>query len=112
MVKRANYDEAKSQIASARVALAEAHRAMRSDSDEDRERPIWDGIHELRDVIAGVYLATKGVIDAVESLVEERQATPILDLDSLAKLASLKDSGALTDEEFAVQKARFLGESN
>jgi hypothetical protein len=31
-------------------------------------------------------------------------------LDRIAKLAQLRDSGALTDEEFEAQKAKLLGE--
>jgi hypothetical protein len=39
-------------------------------------------------------------------------ATPIGDpMDQLSKLAELRDRGVLTDEEFAAQKAKILGES-
>jgi hypothetical protein len=36
-------------------------------------------------------------------------APPFNIVDELTKLADLKDRGILTDEEFAVQKARLLG---
>jgi len=35
--------------------------------------------------------------------------TPMLVADELAKLVQLRDAGALTNEEFAAQKARLLG---
>jgi hypothetical protein len=38
-----------------------------------------------------------------------RTATPD-PLDRIAKLAQLRDSGALTDEEFEAQKAKLLAE--
>ena len=37
------------------------------------------------------------------------QATIQADLDSIAKLADLHKKGALTDEEFAREKAKLLG---
>ncbi len=43
--------------------------------------------------------------------VPEQRAAPAQDdmLDQLKKLGELKDSGVLTEEEFATQKARILG---
>ncbi len=38
-----------------------------------------------------------------------RQAAPASVADELAKLVQLRDAGALTDEEFAAQKAKLLG---
>jgi Short C-terminal domain len=37
------------------------------------------------------------------------EPAPALVADELAKLVQLRDAGALTDEEFAAQKARLLG---
>jgi hypothetical protein len=36
-------------------------------------------------------------------------AAPASVADELAKLAKLRDAGALTDDEFAAQKAKLLG---
>jgi hypothetical protein len=46
----------------------------------------------------------------VKQVSQSRSATPGPDVaDELAKLADLRDRGALTDAEFEVQKARLLG---
>ena len=45
---------------------------------------------------------------AMDSYIRET-ATPISSADELAKLAQLRDSGVLTDAEFAAQKAKLLG---
>lgn len=46
--------------------------------------------------------------DAVRAYVQSVAGTSASTAEELAKLASLRDAGVLTDEEFAAQKARLL----
>jgi hypothetical protein len=59
---------------------------------------------EIKDTITRLMLA-----GPAQPAVAPSSAGPALVADELAKLVQLRDSGALTDEEFAAQKARLLG---
>ena len=69
-------------------------------------------------IAAVVYLITRGdkmrerqmadVANQEEALRQRLGVTPVSTADEIAKLAALRDSGTLTEEEFQAQKARLV----
>ncbi|MGB3673482.1 MAG: SHOCT domain-containing protein [Candidatus Nanopelagicales bacterium] len=86
-----------------------------------------EGPHKLRDLLMPlisdarqakvmernsqyIHYATPPTAPAAPAPTPEATASPEVDIsDQLRKLASLRDDGILTDEEFAAQKAKLLG---
>lgn len=85
--------------------------AVLNDSGDHGKLVVDQPARSPGDELAARMTTAQGTLDAFSAATTPSAPSAADPLDQLAKLAALRDAGALTEAEFAAQKQRILGES-